>query len=56
MIMTTAATLRAELEHAQREFELARYIDNTARMQDEQSYWQRRISEIKTRLEELGDE
>lgn len=37
-------------------YDLAKYIDSTARMVEEQRYWQQRITALKAQIEEFEDD
>jgi len=53
--MKTIIDLRSELDRAYEQYDLAKYIDSTARMQEEQRYWQQRITALKAQIEEWED-
>lgn len=54
--MKTLDKLRNELEHAYNEYDMAKFIDSTERMRREQSYWSKRIADLKIEISEFEDE
>lgn len=51
--MKTIIDLRSELDRAYEQYDLAKYIDSTARMIQEQAYWSDRIAALKKEIAEL---
>lgn len=54
--MDAILKLRGELDHAREQYDLAKFYDSTARMQEEQSYWSKRMTELKAQIAEIEDE
>ena len=54
--MSAVLDLKDELDRAYEQYDLCKYIDSTARMQQEQSYWSRRIETLKEQIAEIENE
>lgn len=54
--MSALLDIKDELERAYEQYQLAQFIDSTARMRKEQKYWSARISNLKKKIAEMeGD-
>lgn len=54
--MDALLKLRDELDRAREQYDLAKYIDSTARMKEEQAYWSGRMEAIKREIAEIEDD